>query len=136
MNYDWDKSKLNIDTLSLGDIEEIDNKFFDISREFAHPNHPHEKFFNRIIDYDFIKDKKVLEIGCGLGSHASLIATNCKTYTGIDITEYATEFSKKRFKLMKIKNGEVFLADAEKLPFKNETFDYVWSWGVIPRSNF
>ena len=135
MNYNWDEKKKNIKLISLKKIKEIDHLFFNMAQEFAHPKYPNEKYFNSIIDYKFIKNKKVLEIGCGLGSHASLIAKNCKTYTGIDITNYSIKFSKKRFKIMNIKNGKFILADAENLPFKNQSFDYVWSWGVIHHSN-
>ena len=134
MNYNWNEEKKNISSISLKDIKDIDNNFFEIARDFAHPNYPNEKYFNAIIDYKFIKNKKVLEIGCGLGSHASLLSENCKTYTGIDITDYSIEYSKKRFEIMKIKNGNFILADAENLPFENESFDYVWSWGVIHHS--
>ena len=134
MNYNWDEEK-NISSISFKDIKDIDNNFFEIAKEFAHPNYPNEKYFNAIIDYKFIKNKKVLEIGCGLGSHASLIAKNCKSYIGIDITDYSIKFCKKRFKLMNIKNGKFILADAENLPFNNQSFDYVWSWGVIHHSS-
>jgi len=135
MNYDWNEKKKVISLLSLHDIKHIDKSFFDISQEFAHPNYPNQKYFDTLIDYEFIKDKKVLEIGCGLGSHAGLIAKNCEAYTGVDITEYAIEFTKKRFELMNVGNGKVFRADAEKLPYDNQSFDYVWSWGVIHHSN-
>jgi len=135
MNYNWDEKKKIVKLIKLQDIKKVDNIFFDISKDFAHPNYPNEEYFNTLIDYEFIKDKKVLEIGCGLGSHASLIAKKCKTYTGIDLTEYAVKFTKKRFSLMNIKNGKIILADAENLPFQDQSFDYVWSWGVIHHSN-
>ena len=135
MNYNWDERKKSLNSISLNDLRSLDSSFFDIAKEFAHPYYPNEKYFNALIDYEFIKDKNVLEIGCGLGSHASLIANNCKSYTGVDITNYAVEFTKQRFKLMNIKNGKIILTDAEKLPFENKTFDYVWSWGVIHHSN-
>ena len=40
----------------------------------------------------------------------------------------------KRFELFDIKNAEALQADAENLPFDNESYDYVWSWGVIHHS--
>ena len=38
MNYNWDEKKKSIRLIKLQDIKKIDNIFFDISKEFAHPN--------------------------------------------------------------------------------------------------
>ena len=135
MNYNWSEKKKDINLLSCSDLKTIDDNFFHIAKEFAHPNHPHEQLFNSFIDYKFIYKKNVLEVGCGLGSHASLLAKNCKKYIGVDIAEYSIAFSKKRFQLMDIRNGSFILADAEKIPYADCSFDYIWSWGVIHHSS-
>ena len=46
MNYNWNEEKKNISSISLKDIKDIDNNFFEIARDFAHPNYPNEKYFN------------------------------------------------------------------------------------------
>jgi len=53
--------------------------------------------------------------------------------TAIDLAEKSISVTKRRLKLKGLE-GEVLRADAENLPFKDETFDYVWSWGVIHHS--
>ncbi|MBK7629849.1 MAG: class I SAM-dependent methyltransferase [Ignavibacteriales bacterium] len=42
-----------------------------------------------MIDFESLKNKKVLEIGVGNGSHAALLAKYAKDFTGIDLTDYA-----------------------------------------------
>jgi len=138
MNYSWDiKNKWNPETPELNKttadfFNKIDKIFFEISNIFISEDLIP---FDKIIKYSSLKNSKILEIGCGMGTHAELLCKNVEDidYTGIDITKKAVELTKKRFELKNI-NGKVIQADAESIPFENETFDYVWSWGVIHHS--
>jgi SAM-dependent methyltransferase len=73
---------------------------------------------------------KVLEIGCGLGTDGAQFAKAGADYTGIDLTEASIELARKRFELSGLK-GEFRVADAERLGFADETFDVVYSHGVL-----
>jgi SAM-dependent methyltransferase len=73
---------------------------------------------------------KVLEIGCGLGTDGAQFAKAGAVYTGIDLTEASIELARKKFELSGLK-GEFRVADAEKLDFADETFDLVYSHGVL-----
>lgn len=64
----------------------------------------------------------VLEVGCGAGMLAQFF--NCD-YTGIDYSE--TLIEKHKFLL----GNNVFIADANKLPFDNNVFDCVFSYSVF-----
>jgi ubiquinone/menaquinone biosynthesis C-methylase UbiE len=90
-----------------------------------------------ILDFTSSKDffnKDVLEIGIGMGSdHYRIYKFKPKTLTGIDLTERAIKNTKKRFKIMKAKSN-LKIDNAEKLNFKDETFDTVYSWGVLHHS--
>lgn len=86
--------------------------------------------FDSIIPYEQLKDKDVLEVGVGGGSHAALLAAHARTFTGIDLTETAIKNSQKRFELFAL-NGRLLRMDAEKMEFSNNSFDFIWSWGVI-----
>ena len=50
--------------------------------------------------------------------------------TGVDITKKAIEISKNRFRHLGI-SGQFITADAQDLPFNNNTFDIVCSMGVL-----
>jgi ubiquinone/menaquinone biosynthesis C-methylase UbiE len=49
---------------------------------------------------------------------------------GIDLTERAVEHTRNRLDIFGLKS-DIRVADAESLPFPNETFDLVYSWGVL-----
>ena len=73
---------------------------------------------------------RVLEIGCGLGTDGAQFAKAGADYTGVDLTEAAIELARKRFELTGLK-GTFQVADAEKLEFADESFDIVYSHGVL-----
>lgn len=80
-----------------------------------------------------LKNKDVLEVGVGAGSHAGLLSKNTKSFTGIDLTDYSVESTRKRMKVFGL-NGEVLKMDAERMSFDDNSFDLVWAWGVIHHS--
>lgn len=81
-------------------------------------------------DFASTRGLKVLEIGCGLGTDGAQFARAGADYTGIDLTARSIELARKRFELSGLK-GEFRVADAEQLEFADETFDLVYSHGVL-----
>lgn len=75
------------------------------------------------------KDTKVLDVGCGIGGPARMIAfeTGCRV-TGIDLTEDFIRTAKMLSELVGLDELTEFIcADATKLPFQDESFDIVWT---------
>lgn len=131
MRYDWLDS-IGFSEFSKEFYKEIDRRFYENADDFATGNLGNH--FDKLIDFHSLKSKDVLEIGVGMGSHAQLIAPEAKTYTGIDLTSYGTKTTTERLKVFELP-GRVFQMDAERMEFSNESFDYVWSWGVIHHSS-
>ncbi len=130
MRYDWN-DVISGDEFSREFFREIDSRFFSNVKHYM----PWESIpFDPIIDYKGLAEKDVLEIGMGSGSHAQLLAVHANTYTGIDITEYSVKSTSKRMQSMGLKNSTIMQMDAEALQFENESFDFIWSWGVIHHS--
>ena len=79
-------------------------------------------------------DKDILEIGVGMGAdHVEWARSKPKSLTGIDLTSRAVEHTKTRLKISGF-CSDVRVADAETLPFDNDSFDLVYSWGVLHHS--
>jgi SAM-dependent methyltransferase len=81
-------------------------------------------------DFPSARGLKVLEIGCGLGTDGAQFAQAGANYTGVDLTAAAVELARKRFELFDLR-GTFQTADAEDLDFANESFDLVYSHGVL-----
>jgi SAM-dependent methyltransferase len=81
-------------------------------------------------DFSSARGKKVLEIGCGLGTDGAQFALAGADYTGIDLTDAAVDLARRRFDLFNLP-GTFRTADAENLDFPDESFDVVYSHGVL-----
>lgn len=76
------------------------------------------------------KDLDVLEIGCGLGTDGAQFAKAGARYTGIDLTDAAVDLARRRFEIFNLP-GSFRVADAERLDFPDNSFDLVYSHGVL-----
>jgi ubiquinone/menaquinone biosynthesis C-methylase UbiE len=90
--------------------------------------------FSRFLRAESFSGKSVLEVGCGMGTHAAMLARVGARLTAIDITAGAVAMTKRRFEVFGL-SGRIEEADCEDLPFSDYTFDAVWSWGVIHHSS-
>ena len=78
--------------------------------------------------------RDVLEIGVGMGSdHLEWAKSRPRSLTGIDLTPRAIEFARERLALYGM-TSDLRVSDAEELPFHDDSFDIVYSWGVIHHS--
>ncbi len=77
-----------------------------------------------------IPGKSVLEIGSGIGLDTYTIAKHGLNVTAIDLTYTGVKTAHDRFKKGKL-YGLFAIADAESLPFNDNFYDYVYSFGVL-----
>jgi len=84
-------------------------------------------------EFKSFKGLKTLEIGVGLGADHQQLAEAGPILCGIDLTERAINHTTRRFELFGLKSN-LQVADAENLPFEDNSFDAVYSWGVIHHS--
>jgi SAM-dependent methyltransferase len=80
--------------------------------------------------FDGARGLRVLEIGCGLGTDGARFARAGALYTGVDLTDAAVSLARRNFELQGLP-GEFRTADAESLDFADESFDLVYSHGVL-----
>jgi ubiquinone/menaquinone biosynthesis C-methylase UbiE len=95
---------------------------------------PSGKPFSLFVDFDSLQDRDVLDVGCGSGIATQLFAEAGARVTAIDLTDWAVETTRARLTAFDL-SGDVQRGDAEQLPFADESFDLVFSWGVIHHSS-
>ena len=111
-------------------LEKIDENFY-ADAYFAQKRGA--PLFSALMPVNWLKGKKVLEVGCGLGAHTEMLCRYGADVTSVDLSPTSIEVTKRRLALKNLE-AEVMEADAENLPFPSNHFDYVWSWGVIHHS--
>jgi ubiquinone/menaquinone biosynthesis C-methylase UbiE len=110
---------------------EIDRRFFEAAADFM----PWKEIpFEALVDFRSLAGSDVLEIGVGSGSHAQLLATHARSFTGIDLTDNAVQTTRTRAAAFGLR-ANVMRMDAERMAFHDGAFDFIWSWGVIHHSS-
>jgi len=122
----WDARPCNIrhSTRAVGSREYFD----DVERRkyFVEPHIP------AFAQFDRWKDKKVLEIGCGIGTDTINFARAGAKVTAVDYSGKSLEVARRRAKVYGL-DVDFYQADAERLSefVPVETYDLVYSFGVI-----
>jgi len=130
MRYDW-KEAIDAREFTKEFYQEIDRRFFSRLQEFM----PWKRIpFDPLVDFDALREREVLEIGVGNGSQAGLFAQYAHSFTGIDITDYAVKSTAKRMSCFGLA-ATIARMDAENMEFAENSFDFIWSWGVIHHSS-
>lgn len=79
-----------------------------------------------------LKGSTVLDVGCGIGGPARMLADelNCKV-TGVDLSAEFIRTAQRLSELVGLNDNTTFIqADALELPFKDGSFDVVWTQHV------
>ena len=102
-------------------------------RKQAEVRYELEPFIIPFADFEAAKGKRILEIGVGLGADHQRFAEAGAVLTGVDLTPHAVEMTSRRFEKLGLRS-ELKVGDAENLDFRDNSFDVVYSWGVIHHS--
>lgn len=83
-----------------------------------------------VMGFNSFAGKRLLEVGCGMGTDLLQFARGGALCTGVDLTPRSIEVSRHRFAVYD-ERGDFVLSDGEHLPFSDESFDVVYSNGVL-----
>lgn len=92
-----------------------------------------EPHISAFADFKNASGKKVLEIGIGAGVDFENWVKHGALATGIDLTEAAVKVTRHRLEQNKVASNrfQLIVSDAENLPFDDNEFDILYSWGVL-----
>jgi ubiquinone/menaquinone biosynthesis C-methylase UbiE len=120
----WDKhpcdsEKTNCPQGSLGFFEEMEEERY---RDQAS--------IHSFAQFTRWHDKKVLEVGFGCGTDLLQFARAGAEMYGVDLSQRSLDLTKQRLELYGLK-ANVMQVTGESIPFPDNYFDLVYSWGVI-----
>ena len=113
---------------SVGGIKEDYEEFFSCYDAFRYKQHSHLLECLDAIDF---RDKRVLEIGLGLGADSEQIIHRGAVWSGIDLTPQSIERVTKRLSLRNLSYEHLEIGSACDLPFEQNYFDIVFTHGVL-----
>ena len=89
-----------------------------------------DKWMKRIIDFGICRNKRLLEIGHGMGTDLLSFCEAGAMVYGIDITEEHHKLAQRNF-ILHGRKCDLKLCDAAEIDFPANHFDYVYSHGVL-----
>ena len=122
----WDARPCNIRHSSA---EVGTRAYFDEVEQRKYFVEPH---IPRFAEFERFGGKRVLEIGCGIGTDGVNFARAGAEYTGVDLSEQSLALARQRFEVYGLK-GTFYVGDAEHLSdiLPEATFDLVYAFGVL-----
>ena len=84
----------------------------------------------RLVAFDGYSGRSVLEVGCGAGVDLARFAQGGAKVTGVDLAASAIGLARANFEQQRL-SGTFQVADGERLPFPDNTFDLVYAHGVV-----
>lgn len=108
--------------------QEYDQAYFS---KYDSYRYTHVPSILEIIDGINWRGKRVLEIGTGLGADAQKIIERGGLYNGLDLTPASVAILKRRFQILGLPYEDVREGNAEEMDYPDESFDIVYSCGVL-----
>jgi ubiquinone/menaquinone biosynthesis C-methylase UbiE len=127
----WDAHPLGLQYLTDPSIQVGTPAFYDHVRPWMNP-YKFPWIMERIErEAALLRGLHLLEIGCGLGYDSLELLKRGVRVTAVDLTPTAVELAQRHFEIAGVRPEELRVASALDLPFPDDTFDAVWSNGVL-----
>jgi ubiquinone/menaquinone biosynthesis C-methylase UbiE len=84
----------------------------------------------KLVPFEQSRGKRVLDVGCGAGTDLVRFARAGANVTGVDLAASSIALARQNFTLEGL-HANLVVADGEKLPFAERSFDLVYAHGVM-----
>ena len=88
------------------------------------------RYLPNVVAFDGYSGKKLLELGCGIGTDLVRFAKGGAEVTGVDLSETALGLAQKNARQAEV-TMRLELANGEDMPFEDDAFDVVYGHGVL-----
>jgi SAM-dependent methyltransferase len=88
-------------------------------------------YLPQLVDFASFKDRRLLEVGCGIGTDLVRFAKGGARVTGVDLAQSAIDLARRNFELNGVAAEELRVANGEALSYPDASFDVVYGHGVI-----
>lgn len=123
----WERRPCGTAPDMTGGFEPGTRAWFEYIEEYRYTVEP---FIHSVAQFTRYHGKKILEVGVGAGTdHLQWARAGGDCY-GVDLTDAAIETTRARLQAYGF-DSKLQRVDAEQLPFPDDEFDVVYSWGVI-----
>lgn len=103
-------------------------EYFEEIEEYRYAYNP---FIHSFAQFTRWRGKKVLEVGVGAGTDfLQFVRAGANVY-GVDLTEEGIRNVEHRLQIYGLAAEDLRVCNAEHLPYEDDSFDLVYSWGVI-----
>lgn len=88
------------------------------------------RYLPELVDFNGFAGRRLLEVGCGIGTDLARFARGGAVVTGVDLSQTAIDLAAKNFSGLGLA-GDLRVGDGEALPFADRSFDVVYGHGVL-----
>lgn len=126
----WEKEACGTQKVVVGETEKFSRAWFE---NVENNRYKVEPFIHSVAQFTRHHGKKLLEVGVGAGTDHLQWARAGLACHGVDLTDEAIETTRSRLAIYGL-SSNLQRIDAETLPFEDNSFNVVYSWGVIHHS--
>ena len=113
---------------AAGGLEAGTREYFDAIEDYRY--NVDSPWLKEAVGFNGFQNKRLLEIGFGTGTDLLQFARAGALVTGVDLTPRSIDIARRRFDVYG-QRGEFLIGDGEHLSFPDESFDVVYSFGVL-----
>jgi len=123
----WEQGPVGTGQAVTGDLQPLTRAWFEQVEENRYRREP---MIHGVAQFTRHRGKSLLEVGVGAGTDHLQWARAGALCHGVDLTDAAIETTRARLGHYGF-TSDLQRVDAEVLPFADDSFDLVYSWGVI-----